>query len=404
MLKFTYFKILCSCHHNIKLQDSDFLLPPKTSRSRFALSESKTASIKCPRCGKEGKLEILWKQMCFPGHANDVLYRDNVHIDDDFHITECKIDVLKDTPSEPSHTNIQAFINNSLARIYNEFFLESQQKNFYINNKCVLNFTFVQGAPNNIDYSRRDIQQLYLLCYFYAYFLQYEHLYSQIELDSYNIFSIGCGSLIDYYGFRYAKPNDVSHFYYGIDQYDWSYRDLIPNSNAKSHKKSLSQCISDFKQSGFNNNLGKFNVFVFPKSIEYLENDEKGIHELSQLAEAISETEFEYDKIYVILNGMDNDIEDDEKNLGLIMEAFTSKNYTLEGPIISYNGEDKGLNAVCGNSDLQYPSNIKNLLSCICDCCADNDSGPSHDKLKKIPMLKAKYFKYRIAELVKEKT
>ena len=282
--------------------------------------------------------------------------------------------------------------------------MNPNKKKFLLNGKCVLNFNFVPDSPDEIDYSRRDVQQLYLLCYFYAYLLQYIHLYSQIKLETYNIFSIGCGSLLDYYGFRYAQNKDDSYSYYGIDQYDWCYRDLIPNSNVESHSKSLSQCISDFKQSGFNNNLGKFNVFVFPKSIEYLEDDEKGIHDLSQLAKAISKTDFEHDKIYVILNGMDNDIEDDEKKLDIIIEAFTSKDYTLKEPITSYNGEDKGLNVVCGDSDLQYPGNIKNLLSYICDYCADKDSCSNYDNLKKIPMLKAKYFKYRIAELVKEKT
>lgn len=404
MLKFTYFNILCSCHYNIELQDSDFLSPPKTSRSRISLSESKTTSIKCPSCGKEGKLKIQWNHMHFPGYAYGVLYRNDVRIDEDFHITECKINVLRHSPFSPSNLHIQTFINDSLTKIYNEFFLESQKKNFRLNGRCVLNFNFIPDSLDEIDYSRRDVQQLYLLCYFYAYFLQYKHLYSQIELDLYNIFSVGCGSLLDYYGFRYAKNNDVSYNYYGIDQYYWYYRDLISNSNVESYNKSLSQCISDFKQDGFNNNLGKFNVFVFPKSIEYLENDENGIHELSQLAKAISKTEFEHDKIYVILNGMDNDIEDDEKKLGLIIEAFTSKDYTLKEPITSYNGEGKGLNVVCGDSDLHYPENIKNLLSLICDCCANKDSCPNYGNLKKIPMLKANYFKYRIAELVKEKS
>ena len=402
MLFFEHFKILCACENEITLTDSDFQ-PLKKSHSLSIEPEFKIAPIKCPNCDRNGSIKICWKKaMYFPECANDILYRDDVHIDDGFRITECKINVLENSPSGATNLNPQTFINDSLSKIYNEFFLESQQKNFYLNNKCVLNFTFEQDSLNNIDYSRRDVQQLYLLYYFYAYFLQYKHLYSQIVLESYKIFSIGCGSLLDYYGFCLSQNKDTSHFYYGIDQYKWCYGNLISNSNVNSETKSLSDCIKEFKSRGLDKTLGLFNVFVFPKSIEYLENNEKGIHELSLLADAIKQTEFKDNKIYLILNGMDNDIEKDEEKLNLIISAFSEKGFKLKEPIARYDGVKRGLNVVCGDNTLQYPKTIQNEIKKICNHCAGKGTCPINGSINDDPMLSAEYFKYRIAELVKE--
>ena len=402
MLKFEHIKILCPCENEINLKDSDF--HPLEDYSPFSIQpEFKTASIKCSKCGKEGTITICWKHIARHDGVNDVLSPSDLTITNDFHIIESNIDISNDSTFGTTSLNTQSFINDNLEKIYNEFFLESQQKNFYLNNKCALNFTFEQDAHNNIDYSRRDVQQLYLLYYFYAYFLQYKHLYSQIELESYKIFSIGCGSLLDYYGFRHSKKDDVSHCYYGIDPYYWCYRDLIPNQNIAIRNKSLADCVKDFKSTGLNKTLGLFNVFIFPKSIEYLENNEKGIHELSLLADVIKETAFKNDKIYLILNGMDYDIEKDEEKLGLIISAFTNSGFVLNSPILRYDGEKCGLNVVCGDNTLQYPTQIQDLLKKICNYCTNRGACPFHNTLKSDPMLSARYFKYRIVELVKEK-
>ena len=401
MLKFEHIKIRCSCKNEFNLADSDFQLLEKVSPLSFQ-PEFKTALIKCSKCNKEGTIRICWKHVALYYGVNDVLFPNDLTITNDFRIIESNVEPLKYPTSEPKPLNRQSFINESLEKIYNEFFLESQQKNFYSNNKCVLNFTFEQDSLNNIDYSRRDVQQLYLLYYFYAYFLQYIHLYSQIELKSYKIFSIGCGSLLDYYGFRHSKKDDVSHRYYGIDPYYWFYRNLIPNQNTAIRDKSLADCVKNFKSIGLNKTLGLFNVFVFPKSIEYLENNEKGIHELSLLADAIKETEFKDNKIYLILNGMDNDIEKDEEKLGLIIAAFTNRGF-ISKPIFSYNGEKCGLNVVCRDNTLQYPPLIQTALKTICNYCSNKNSCTFPNTLKGDPMLSAIYFKYRIVELVKEK-
>ncbi len=402
MLKFEHIKILCPCENEINLEDPDFHSLEKISPLSFR-PEFKTASIKCSKCGKEGTIKICWKHIALHDGVNDILFSNDLTITNDFRIIESNIEILKYSPAT-TPLNTQSFINENLEKIYNEFFLESQQKNFYSNNKCALNFTFEQNSLNNIDYSRRDVQQLYLLYYFYAYFLQYKHLYSKIELESYNIFSIGCGSLLDYYGFRYSKSNDVSHKYYGIDQYSWCYRDLIPNSKAVSRNKSLADCIKGFRSQGLNQTLGSFNVFIFPKSIEYLENNEKGIHELSLLADAIKETKFKDDKIYLILNGMDKKIEEDVDKLHLIITAFKNCGFVLNGSMLSYDGEKCGLNVFCGDNTLQYPTPIQTSLKTICNYCANKNSCSFCNTLKGDPMLNAIYFKYRIVELVKEKS
>ena len=295
-----------------------------------------------------------------------------------------------------------SFLNQSLQRIYDDFTSAINLKSPLENQKCLLYFTFVKGDPDEIKYSKKEHQQLYLLRYFYAYLIEYWYLYSKISLKSYSIFSIGCGCFIDLYGFLCIKDCKTAYEYYGIDCEDWPYKDLLSNPymHGKFEKKSLSTCLVDFQKQGLDETLGKINVFVFPKTIEYMEDDDKGIHDISALAQCIEKTFFASSKIYLILNGMDSNFKDDEDRLDILRKSFMA---------IGYNSiETKYESSVFPQYFYQFFSgglfidgllrtNIKNF----CTCCSNHVGCIVNKKPKTSPIFETKYFHCKIIELVK---
>jgi hypothetical protein len=223
-----------------------------------------------------------------------------------------------------------AFLNQSIQRIYDDFIQIISRSSPLENQKCSLYFTFVKGDPDEIKYSKKEHQQLYLLRYFYAYLIEYWYLYSKISLKSYNIFSIGCGCFADLYGFLCAMDSNTTYSYYGIDCEYWSYKDLLPNPYMHGifEKKSLSTCIADFQKQGLNETLGNFNVFIFPKTIEYLENE--WVNDVTALAKCIKQANLKNKTIYLILNGMEDLFEKDVERLDILKDAFISKVFYVE--------------------------------------------------------------------------
>ena len=284
------------------------------------------------------------------------------------------------------------FLNQSLQRIYDDFISAINLNSPLEGQKCSLYFTFVKGDPDEIKYSKKEHQQLYLLRYFYAYLIEYWYLYSKISLSkislkSYNIFSIGCGCFVDLYSFLCAKDCKTIYKYYGIDCEDWPYKDLVSNSYAHGifEKKSLSTCIAEFQKQGLNETLGKINVFVFPKTIEYMEDDAENIHDISALALCIEKTCFASSKIYLILNGMDSNFKEDENRLDILRRSFMA---------IGYNSiETKYESSVFPQYFYQFFSgglfidgllrtNIKNF----CTCCSNHVGCNVNKKPKTSPI------------------
>lgn len=401
MLKIKKIRIKCKCDSEICLEESDFT--PVEGLSRFSFKKKIKTPLVCSRCNQNGLLTVCVQDSLRTMFGDYTLSVGDLEFVGDFTVVEWNVSVLKRVDVDPHGKNIQDFIDDSMHEIYNSFFVESQNKGFCLNGSCVLNFNFLQDHCNEIDYSRKDVQQFYLLRYFYAYFVEYMKLYSEIDLDKYHIFSIGCGSFLDYYGFRYAKGPEVSCSYLGIDCIDWKYKNLIPYDDRKVKflQKSLLDCVYFFRTQGLDKALGFFNVFMFPKSIEYLENEENGAHDLSLLADAIKETNFKFREVYLILNGMNEKIEDDEEKLYIIKEAFLESGFQVEGEELKFDGSKDSLYKLSGK-ELRFPNTIKGLIEKICNKCVCSQGCFECSSLKSYPMLNAVYFKYRIIKLVKK--
>ena len=87
------------------------------------------------------------------------------------------------------------------------------------------------------DYSKPEIQQLYLLKYFPAYLIEYYEIFNDILKYKFialpfNVLSVGTGCGIDYWGLEFALRDhgmdSADYVYYtGIDKIPWNYREYL---------------------------------------------------------------------------------------------------------------------------------------------------------------------------------
>lgn len=183
---------------------------------------------------------------------------------------------------------------------------------------CSAELDFRPNSPRSIDYSKVEIQQYYFLRYFYAYFLQYHYLYKKVSLDDLNVLSVGCGPYTDLAALRYARKKSRIE-YCGIDPIDWPNEYKIRmqgETNVIFHQGFLVDSLAS-------QSIDKYNVFIFPKSMEYLKEN----NGVNQLVEKIYETDFTEGIIYLILNGMDKNFSEDQESFERIKNAFYQKGF-----------------------------------------------------------------------------
>lgn len=215
-------------------------------------------------------------------------------------------------------TTINQYVDGFLRYVQSDF--EKYIQICYENSVklCNAELDFRPNSPHSIDYSKIEIQQYYFLRYFYAYFLQYHYLYKKVSLDYFNVLSVGCGPYMDLAALRYAHK-DSRIEYCGIDPIDW----------INDYKIKMQEDASVNFYQGFLVNfletqpIDKYNVFIFPKSIEYLKED----NGINQLVKKIEESTFVEREIYLILNGMEKNFSEDQSSLECIKEVFFQKGY-----------------------------------------------------------------------------
>lgn len=368
--------------------------------------------LQCPDCRVEDTVNVnAWEYPEGIKNYDEIISTDifdvtdwNVDVvgeGDDFDIAEEIEDECADYALDESPvfiSDMQEFIDGSLKRMYEDFVDGISSQTPLTNGKCDLYFTFEKGSQDEIEYSKRKHRCLYLLRYFYSYLIEYWHLYTQISLESYKIFSIGCGCLLDLYGFL-CSQKETFFEYHGIDVEDWEYRDLIPNlgPNVVFENKSLLHCLSDFQQDNLNETLGKFNVFIFPKTIEYLENDQR--NDVTVLAQYVNQTIFKENTIYLILNGMEDYFEKDVERLDVLKNAFISNGFHVEKELTKSNLLPNSFYEL--SNWKKFPDDIKHFLSNVCEkCCVAGCS--ASNKPNRAPILSVNHFKYKIIKLVKD--
>ena len=174
---------------------------------------------------------------------------------------------------------------------------------------------------------------------------------------------------------------------------------MIPSfgSNVIFEHKSLQQCLLDFQQDDLNETLGKFNVFIFPKTIEYLENNQR--KDVSALAQCVSQTNFKEKSIYLILNGMEDFFEKDIERLDILKNAFISKGFHVEKDLAKPISMPRSFYEL--SQWKTFPDEIKHFLCKICEECGAIGSCSALNKPNRAPILSVDRFKYKIIKLVK---
>ena len=129
------------------------------------------------------------------------------------------------------------------------------------------NLTFASGHLP--DYSQPVIQQLYLLRYFPAYFMEYYLIYRQLLQEGFlqepfRIASLGTGAGVDYCGLEFALreagsgvvPGQV--VYDGYDRIAWAYRESFDNLDCRYFQADVAALGSG---------CPRYNIIMFPMSI-----------------------------------------------------------------------------------------------------------------------------------------
>lgn len=253
------------------------------------------------------------------------------------------------------------------------------------------------------DYSVPIIQQLYLLRYFPAYFIEYYDIYKDLIsknfIEEYKVLSIGAGCGVDYYGLYFAlKEKDISNIdgicYTGIDLIEWSYRDTMGNNEVEF----INEDITQWDDIGWNG----YNVIIFPKSIgEFTDKD------FNQLLGIFQNSDFIEDKIVLVSSVREQNDSVDTNRMKQIINVFegTHKYHCLDKKTeYTYYKENVGLAKYFKN--FNYPDEILAYITSIIDKCKvyeenwfESCEQNCATLLNKYPILKTGHIKYQIKRL-----
>ena len=246
----------------------------------------------------------------------------------------------------------------------------------------------------NKNYDKRVINQFYLLkyapIYKYEYYEMYKLFLKNFKQDTANIFSIGVGVGLDYWGLSDViidLKSNLNIDYLGIDVIDWEYRFDI-----RFLQKSLEEItINDLK----NFTLGEANIFVFPKSI--IEIDDTILDKFANLILDLYKDKFNVEFWFLvsfIKSGDDISGVDKMKNF---VNKFRDNGYNYEAIRLS-NDNNFNIEKIDYTQYLDYWNTWKRDLYLHCRNCSHNPYCGLGDIY---PMLKTKHLRYGIYKFKK---
>lgn len=333
----------------------------------------------CKKCGESFTLWVLNDfdsvYVQIEGCEPEDLFIDNLSYEDD-----SDYDYDEYIESVPDKLQIQTFIDSFLSKIKSDFINYINQCKKSGATLCDVNIDFRE----NVLYERKEIQQHYFLRYFYAYFLEYHYIYKKINLEKFNVLSIGCGPYVDlaslYFVIGKAKEKIK---YYGIDPVDWNYKDDL-------EKADLCCFFHGFLDFYLKDcDISEHNIFVFPKSMEYLD--------ISLLVNKIEQTVFKEKTIYLVLNGMQKNFESDEEKLDMLSRAFSDVGYRERGALT----REKNIVERFKDFPEQIQYTDKDWLKTLSKECVQKTKCIKECPLDKYPILKTTSFFYKIIRLEK---
>lgn len=251
------------------------------------------------------------------------------------------------------------------------------------------------------DYSKLLVQQLYLLRYFPAYMAEYYLLYKQLLKYRFlqsplNVFSLGAGCGVDYWGLAYAAQDVNDNYlqglrYTGLDAIEWEYEDNLKRKECRIIKKS----IQEWDKLDEN----KYNIIMFPKSIGEFDNVT-----FTHVKDIFRATNFTQDRICCICSLRDTRANNDATRFNELASIIcTQHGYVCIDDSNKYTFWEKpaGIRTLC--SSFIYPDDIKDKLNAIYTECptykrngktCHNDCSGRH--MNSFPVLNSKYMKWQI--------
>lgn len=290
---------------------------------------------------------------------------------------------------------MQSFIESKIRKLYADFSKTAKR----VGSLCVLKaFTF---AGNSLpDYSNPLVQQLYLLRYFPAYLVEYYLLYEKMIRSDFlspplNVFSLGAGPGVDYWGLMFAARKCGGGYpeglrYTGLDAIDWSYQDNLKHRECWIEHEDIL---------GWNKlDESEYNTIIFPKSIGEFSN-----RTFQHVRSVLESTEFTEKRICCICSLRDQRADSDALRFTSIAKLLQEGHgYTcLDDPnSYQYWTRPVAIRSLC--SEFVYPDDIKESLNSVLGHCAKfraNGNKPcNYDcyHMNRYPILNSRYMKWQI--------
>ncbi|MET5962915.1 hypothetical protein [Citrobacter amalonaticus] len=242
--------------------------------------------------------------------------------------------------------------------------------------------------PLNDNYDDEVYQKIYALKYLPAYYFEYCILANLLlkrlnnnNVTDINIASMGCGLYPDYFALLHNLTG-INFNYYGYDVCHWKTRQLLPQG--KDNLYLTSRAVNQISSK----TLGKFDVFIFPKSLKDIEQSS----DIQQLAHDIIKTK--KNKLYFLNSYINTSFEQSSTHVGIfkiIHDALINNGFSTidKHNVTQYMGNaGQGLKAL--DIHFEYPQ------ECLMLCLEKDDSCKC--KITDNPILTNRYLDYQILE------
>lgn len=184
-----------------------------------------------------------------------------------------------ETGTDIDYSSLESFLKSFLEKNFKKF--KELVEDTPQEKLCALQqaFNLKSWSPNYDD----ELHRLYyFLRYTVPYCVEYREIYRKIlasnmlnKASSISVLSIGCGSMLDLVGLKYAME-EIEHplplFYHGIDPVDWNCTEIknIPNISIEFTENNLGQ-------SSPSKRIYPYNIIIFPRSISDIPSHERKI-------------------------------------------------------------------------------------------------------------------------------
>lgn len=287
-------------------------------------------------------------------------------------------------------------INRYLFRILNDF------KNYLDEGHqlCALKaVNFDQGIYP--DYSDLHIQQYFLLRYAYGYAFEYKAMYESLfrlypAPAALSVTSIGCGSMVDYWGLARRLELDSPRTrvaYTGIDLNDWSYRIMARPGDQITYR--VNDAVAEL------NGYASLDsdIYVFPKSICEFPNEA-----FDDLCRTFQTTPITRDRIHLMVSirADDGSRARDIQRIEQLQQAVIGNGFTTKDETDDFWYADNPEQRICDDDeDFWYPSAIIATLLNLHTKCAYYQQHGVHendcqDRLRRNPILRQRQVCYNI--------